>query len=189
LSGELQDADAAWDFLGRVPQVDPSRRGLLGFSLGGYVAARCAAGFADSGLKALALWAPVEDPRCITMHFGGLHGEEKMASGGMVDIGGLSLGPGFVRDLIRQVSQKPGEGWRGPVFLAQGDRDQAVPLRAMDDYRATFLRQGADFQGLVLQSAKHLFDDVVSRGRLYDGTESFLLRHLRDGKTPETGRP
>jgi hypothetical protein len=82
LTGELQDVKAAWDHLGACPKVDASRRALLGFSLGGYMAARSAPRLEASGAKALVLWSAVDDPRRrLGLHFFGLHGEDKMRSG------------------------------------------------------------------------------------------------------------
>jgi dienelactone hydrolase len=188
LTGELKDAQAAWDFLGRIHSVDATQRGLLGFSLGGYVAARSAGAFATSGLKALVLWAPTENPNRVVLHFFGLHGEEKSLSGESVDISGASIGPAFARDLPSHARCIPGEGWRGPVFVAIGDKDQAVPLQACNTYKSVFENQGADFHSSVIPGARHLFDRTPLRGQLYDESESFLLHHLRCGKPPRAAR-
>jgi dienelactone hydrolase len=182
LTGELKDAQAAWDFLGRILSVDATQRGLLGFSLGGYVAARNAGAFAASGLKALVLWAPTENPNRVVLHFFGLHGEEKSLSGESVDISGASIGPTFVRDLSFHARCIPGEGWFGPVFVAIGDKDQAVPLQALGVYKAIFEKQEATFYSSVIPGARHLFDRTPLRDQLYDETETFLLKYLRRGK-------
>lgn len=179
VSGELRDAQAAWSFLGGLPEVDPARRGLLGFSLGGYVAARSAPGFSASGLRALALWAGLDDLRRLKTHFLGLHGEERMLRGLPVDVAGGRLGPGFIADLASQGTGLPGAGWKGPVLLEHGERDQAVPPEAREAYRESFTESGASVEGSLIPEAHHLFDRAEARDRLYDETERFFLRHLR----------
>ncbi len=193
LTGELQDVKAAWEHLGACPKVDASRRALLGFSLGGYMAARSAPRLEASGAKALVLWSAVDDPRRrLGLHFFGLHGEDKMRSGESVDVGGLSLGPGFVKDMDSHDRIHPGEGFRGAVLSLHGERDQTVPLESQETYRAILGDGKGSFEASVVPLAGHLYDRVSARETLYRETERFLSRHLetglalRDGVTERT---
>src|ERR1041384_2757106 len=55
ISGEIKDAKAALDFLCRQPRIDKKRLGVLGFSMGGFVASFTAS--RDPRVKTLVLWA------------------------------------------------------------------------------------------------------------------------------------
>lgn len=59
-SSQISDAQAAISYLETIPQVDPTRIGVLGFSQGGLVAACTAA--RDWRIETAILWAPVASP-------------------------------------------------------------------------------------------------------------------------------
>lgn len=188
LTGELQDVQAAWEHLGACPRVDASRRALLGFSLGGYLAARSAPRLEASGAKALVLWSAVDDPRRrLGLHFFGLHGEDKMLSGESIDVGGLWLGPSFAQDLSLHDNVRPGEGFRGAVLSLHGERDQTVPREAQETYRDILGEREGAFESSIVPLAGHLYDRVPARETLHRETERFLMRHLGTGPNLRSG--
>jgi len=175
LAGELKDAQAAWDFLGSHPTVDGSRRALLGFSLGGWVAASTAPRLHP---RALALWAPVDDPIRMKVRFLGLHGEEKLLAGEDVDIMGEKLGAGFAQGFEKPTGLAPGDGYGGPVLILQGTADASLSLQSSENYEKAFRERGVETRRVILQGAKHLFETAAHRETLYDETEGFFLRLL-----------
>lgn len=59
VTGEISDAVKILDFLAGLPEVDASRLGILGLSMGGAVAATVAG--IDERVKSLTLWSAVAD--------------------------------------------------------------------------------------------------------------------------------
>jgi len=175
LAGELKDAQAAWDFLGSHPAVDSSRRAILGFSLGGWVAATSAPRFQP---RALALWAPVDDPIRMKVRFLGLHGGEKLLAGEDLDIMGEKLGAGFAQGFEKTSGLAPGDGYRGPVLILQGTADASLSLQSSENFEMAFRDRGAETRRVILQGAKHLFETAAHRETLYDETERFFLQRL-----------
>jgi dienelactone hydrolase len=161
ISSEVSDARKAVDTLISQPNIDAGRLGILGFSMGGTVAALTAA--ARSDIRSMALWAPVAWP---DKQFAD-RAAELLAGAETVDLGGYVLGRGFAEDLRKHHPTDAAKVWGGPVRIIRGTEDLAVTEEAARAYlngpnrREFFAVQGTDHGWLGYESQAHLFDLTV----------------------------
>ncbi len=126
---EIEDAQAAFDFLAARPEVDSGRLGVLGLSLGGCVSA-CLSG-QETRIKALVLWAAVAHPGRVfdrlLPNFGDarLDGPER-----------LGAGPCLSRQRPHVQPLACVQKYAGPALIADGTEDAAVVASDAADYQA-----------------------------------------------------
>ena len=170
---EIDDAHAALDFLVAQPEVDGSRLGLIGMSLGGLVAACTAA--ARPHVRALALWAPVA-------HLGELFAASsspeqihQMETQRYVDARGLALG----RDLIQQAMTVDPvtvlASWTQPVLIIHGTEDATVPVAHAHRYKAA-LEERAELK--LIEGADHVFSGLPWERSVIQSSLNWFRRHL-----------
>jgi pimeloyl-ACP methyl ester carboxylesterase len=159
ISTEIADTLRAMDVVRSRPEIDQARLGLLGFSLGGTVAAETAARRQD--VRSLLLWSPVSDPG---VQFADR--AEKMA-GDALDIGPVLLGRGFVEDLPNHAPVEATRRWGGPVRIIHGTMDPVVNIASGRAYldgpgRREFVPvEGAEHGWFGAGNQKALFDATV----------------------------
>lgn len=186
---ELQDAIAALDFLAARKDVDTSRQGVLGMSLGGVVSTALA-GRHGHRVTALGLWNPGIN---VPFAFTAIMGMEAMQAG--LAIGGapmklpvkkdVNLKGGFFHSLFSVVPAAELTPYPGPVFLGIGTQDdivfpQPTAARALLSYH-----RGRQF--LWQSAADHTFDvDLTAEtvDELVNATADFFEQTLN----PETPR-
>ncbi len=172
VSGEVADAMQALHVLAGHEKIDSARIGLLGFSLGGCVAA-LVAGSSDA-VQTTALWAPANDPSNIARKRG-----LDMASDFAADIGnGLALGRAFVEELprIRPVDEIAGA--RGPVLILHGSEDGAVPVDTSLQYADVLAEAGVPCSRIVIDGADHTFASIEHERLVIQETVAWFHRHL-----------
>jgi hypothetical protein len=153
--GEITDACAAVHLMKRLPQVDHRRIGILGLSLGGLVAANTAS--REKAVRSVALWCPSAAPQAM---FKRMAKWGRRARGGIIDIGGLGLGPKFLRgardiDPVRALAscRRP-----FPVLLVKGTGDAVIPMEEHALYMGG-LRDGAHpVKQVLIPGAGHTFE-------------------------------
>ncbi len=159
---ELSDARRIFDFAASQPEVDPKRIGVLGFSMGGGVAALLAG--VEPRIRSMVAWAPSLDPRLADL---------LMSMPSPPYYGGLELGQGFIQSL-REV--KPLEGlakFNGPVLALHGDKDETVSFGS----GALFAEKtGGRLQ--LIENANHTFDHPAWRAELFDATVKHFAETL-----------
>jgi len=159
---ERDDAQAIFNFAAAQPGVDPARVGVMGFSLGGLVAALLVG--VEPRIAALTVWAPA------LVLASAAHVEQAFPTRYR---GGLLIGDGFFQS-CREI--KPLEAlanFARPTLVLHGERDEAVPLL----YGAQF----ADKVGgrlSVIEGANHTFDDPDWREMLISETVRHFADHL-----------
>ena len=150
VSGEILDAHAAVEFLADRPEVDRSRIGILGLSLGGCVAA-CTAG--DLSLvKATVLWSAVSEPE---MQFASRRGDPTSDT---VEIpGGHVLGRALFDELpginpVASISRT-----KGPVLVVHGSDDASVDTYAARHYCTELKKAGVTCELAIIDGADHTY--------------------------------
>ena len=170
VSREIEDARAALDFLASRPEVDPSRLGVLGLSLGGCVAA-CLAG-TDERVRALVLWAAVGH---MERTFDGLAPE---FTDDVLDMTGWPLGRGFLDDLPNIQPLKQLEKYVGPSLVVHGSNDETVPPSDASDYR---LALGGHCRLHMVEGADHVFSTLRQKAEAIEVSRDFLVSALTPG--------
>ncbi len=143
---ERRALGAAIDWLGRRPDVDPTRLGGLGFSMGGYVMAQVAA--RDSRLRAVILLSAPADYAQLT------HWQQRswgVLSEAPADLALRNSGMPVTElrpvDVVRDISPRP-------LFVIGGDADSIVPpfmtralYEAAQNPKSLWMVPGADHGG------------------------------------------
>ena len=167
----VDDAETALRMLGRAEGVDGGSIGMLGFSLGGAVAA-CVAGRVPE-IASVALWAAVASPRGVSTPQG-----ERLADG-RFDMGGVCVTAGFLAEFhaMDPVAELARSGV-GSVFIAHGMQDASVPLEQAGQWEAGLRRPGRRIERVDYPGVGHAFERVETRRDLFERTASWFLAGL-----------
>ncbi|HTB22876.1 MAG TPA: alpha/beta fold hydrolase [bacterium] len=122
---QLSDVRAAFEGLAGLPGADPDRRGILGFSMGGAMAALAAAALP---VKALALWSPLLK----TEPWNGLRKEQYgPAQGDLRPIwDGILVHERLFSEALGHHPLLTASAWPGPLLVCHGGKDRNHPQSA-----------------------------------------------------------
>ncbi|MCS7064888.1 MAG: alpha/beta fold hydrolase [Fimbriimonadales bacterium] len=167
IRGEVEDALNALAFLREQRRVDTARIGMLGFSLGGCVAALSLPRAGE--IKALALWAPVSNPT------------RWMPATGVperpVNIGGNRVGVGFYRELPELKPLETVRPYKGAVLVLHGAADAAVSPQEGRAYENAF-GQARPFEFRLISGADHIFSTPEAEQSLIQQTLEWFQKWL-----------
>ena len=166
---EIADAKRALDFVSARAEIDASRLGVVGLSLGGCVAA-CLAG-ADERVKALALWSATAHPDRIAERT-----VPAAEDGEVIDYNGLELGREFIEELPRVQPLVRVAKYAGPGLVIHGGCDEIVPPADAREYAAALGERGHLY---VIDGADHVFASLPWKREVIALTRDFLVRELR----------
>lgn len=175
VSGEVSDAIAAWRWMMENTDVDPHRLALLGFSLGGCVAAYVAA---EVKPAALVLWSAVGDPVRVftpkTSHEAML---AQVREVGYVPLSGWQIGRSFVEELPKLEPLTMVGQYTGPGLFIHGTGDLSVPF----DNSYLFYQNagGADKELHMMEEADHTYSRWEWEEALLAKTVTWLENHLK----------
>ncbi|ATW25080.1 alpha/beta hydrolase [Candidatus Formimonas warabiya] len=176
IAGYIEQALQALDWLRKRPQTGKDTKiGLLGYSLGGAVAA-CAAPL-DGGIDTLALWAPASNLYRNVANYVGEENLRRGLAGAWVDSpDGDRVGPHFFQGLrdvdpVAEIKKYPQE-----TLLIQGTQDQVIfPVDAMR-YQQAFRHPESRVH--YIQGAGHRFDTYLHEQELLDETVCWFAAKL-----------
>ncbi len=175
VSGEIEDALASLDFLASQPEVDKNRMGVLGLSMGGFVASCVAA--KDPRVKFLVLWAAGARPFQMFpryVHLSDKNVKEWMETGER-DFGGIVLGSAFLKDLKAFKNPVPRlSKFKGKSIVIHGSADTSVPVSEAAIYQKTLGRKA---QVHILEGADHTFNRAGWEKTVIDLTRSWLAKN------------
>lgn len=161
LAGQVQDVQAAFEYLRRQPGLDPERAMLLGFSLGGLVA--CLS-LTDVKPHRLALWAPAL-PELWLRHLRG-----GVLPPVVTDYGGWPLGRAFLQEITRARPLEAAAVWGGVARVFHGDRDATCP----PEWGVAYAR-ALRCEAVAIPGVGHTFDALDAVETLRRETARFLL--------------
>ncbi len=172
---EIADAKRALSFLTRVKGIDGDRVGVLGFSLGGFVAASIST---ERKVKSLVLWSAVAHLQDLmaaklAARMEALTGRPvgKKGTGrdmesllvhlpSAVDMGGHLVGKGFFEAADKENSIECLARCKAPVLIMHGDSDESVPVQHSRDSHHTALNRGIESVLKMVPGGDHTFADV-----------------------------
>jgi alpha/beta superfamily hydrolase len=169
-------------FAKSAPGADPKRLGLLGYSFGGAVATMCLGGDAPHA-RALALWAPVGDPKVDMVESLGAARAAEAERRGVATVpwgkGEIRLKRAFFRGLAEMKPLDAVRAYDGGFFVATGGRDRLA--KYVGEFYAAAAR-AKPCEQRTIEDADHFFvgSDKKSLAKpLLDDTAAFFAATLR----------
>lgn len=174
---ELDDAKAILDYAKSLPFADAERIGVVGLSMGGTVASLLA-GDRKEDVAALCLWAPAGDMGERLTQDRRPEEIQAFRSKGLWDVGGLTLGIGFLDTALELDTYKRAASYDKRVLLLHGDKDQVVPYQVSERYLEIY-GNNADLH--TIPDADHTFNRKDWEEEVLDYTVGFLAGELLRG--------
>ena len=159
-TGQIDDAQAAVDYLATLAAVDLDRLGVVGFSQGGLVAAELAA--QEPRVRSLVLWSPVSSAPDTYKH---ILGDESVAAGLVTEAplpvttqwgAQFELDRGFFVDLFRYDPTAAIAEVAAPLLVVVGLRDTTVTPQPA--YGELYLAYHDGAERLVTLESDHVFN-------------------------------
>ncbi|MEF2279882.1 alpha/beta fold hydrolase [Deinococcus sp. YIM 134068] len=157
---EVEDVEAAFAYVRGLPQMDSERVMLLGFSMGGLVAALAAERVRP---HRLALWAPALPELWLPFLRGGY------APPVILDYNGWPLGREFLLEMPRLRPLEAAARWGGVARVFHGDADQTCPPEFGVRYA-----QALGCDAIAIPGGTHTFESLETTEMLYRETARFL---------------
>ncbi len=175
---ELLDAKAALDFLMQQPEIELNRIGVLGFSLGGCVAALLAG--ETSGIRSLILLSAVARPvEQFKKQAPGIKLTVDEESDWYIDKNGLPVGADFFKTLPNINPLKTIQNYNGPALIIHGTKDESVPFSAAYDYfNVLQTRESANTELHEIEKADHVFSSLSFTAEMIEQSVRWFKKTL-----------
>ena len=171
---EISDAKEAVKFIKKHKNIDKNSIGLVGLSMGGFVAAYLSGNI--PGIKAVALWSAVgryekDFGKNLKVNFRAKNLKAK-------DIGGVVLGKGFFKagiwyDGLNLISVNE---YKEPLLIVHSDNDKAVPFSDAELYYKT---SGSKVKELKkIAGGGHTYGERGTEPEVIDYTVKWMKKHL-----------
>jgi dipeptidyl aminopeptidase/acylaminoacyl peptidase len=176
VSGEIEDAQCVSAWLAVQPFVDRSRMGLVGFSLGGLVAA-CLCARTDL-YQSLALLAPTTVANLCRVARGNTSCDDPAE---VVELGPHTLHDRFFSDLkvldpLGDITRR-----RRATLLVQGSSDTAVSPAVAQEYLDRLSGANMPARAVHIEGADHAFSRPTWRDKLLEAVCDHFEETLCDG--------
>ncbi|MCB1113227.1 MAG: alpha/beta fold hydrolase [Chlamydiia bacterium] len=179
LTGEIEDAILAFNWMKAHSGVNSDRLGIFGRSLGGSVAALTAS---EVNLcKSLALWAPIfnadqwRDKWRLVEHYDG-HPEDHAE---LRTINGQVVGLGFYQELFRMDMPKALENLKNvPLLHLHGLKDEIISPVQADHFEMA--REGSPSKFMLFDESDHDFSHSSERKIAIDETVEWFKKTLKE---------
>lgn len=172
LRGEIADGRAAVAFLREQPEINLSRVGLLGLSLGGTVAAALAP---SVQANVLVLWSAVAH----TARLRDLMKQSAKRIAGKAsasEYDARELSPRLIEDVLKVEPIRHVARFKGPTLIIHPEKDEAVPLSHAHDF---IQAAGAEAKEIaIIPGADHVYTSVPWEHEVIARTVQWFGRHL-----------
>lgn len=173
LPGEIADARVAVEFLRSQKGIDPPRVGLLGISLGAFIAAALAG---RVRARALVLWSAVAR----SAHLRTLaETSTKPIAGrdGAVEYEAHEISPRFLKGTFEIDPPRRLARFGGPTLILHPGADESVPLSHAEEY---YRAAGARVKELVvIPEADHVFTSIRWEHEVIQRSVEWFRAHLQ----------
>lgn len=176
ISSHIADGAAMIDFVSKLDEVDTSRLGLFGLSIGGAIASAVAAQKKEE-VKTLCLCCPatnsVDD--AANKRVKGKDISDIFIKG-YCDLDGMKLGKCFYDDALTINFYELAKGYNKNVMLIHGDKDFIAPLENSHKFLKLY---GTKARLTVVEGADHSFTSLeTNEKRLSTAVEYFVSEFL-----------
>lgn len=177
----IRDAQNALQILRNAPGIDEKHIGLLGYSLGGCVAAETSS--RERGIKTVVLWSPVAHPEKlldkkvekdkIQSLISSRKKEKKF-----IEHDGWAIGKDFITTLGRLKPVERLSGFSGPVLLCHGMQDMVVEPEHSSSFMKARQRAGKPVKTLFLENSGHGYKPLLEDEKLLKTTVNWFQKNL-----------
>ena len=177
IGGEMKDAKAALKFIRQQPEIDTTRIGIVGFSLGAMVASLIVG--EDPKIKTTVLWSAVSDLAPLIKARMTPEAWRQLELMGCVDEYGWAVGKRFIDE---SSSFDPISGLvktKGHVLLIHGDDDHAVPVQSTLDYSAALKKARKPHFVHIIPGADHTYNSLQWEMEILSLTLEWFRMHLQ----------
>lgn len=161
VSREVEDAHCAISWVRNRQEVDPTRIGILGFSLGGMVAAFALAKHPD--VRAAVLWNPVSDPIAARDRRRTPTSDAELQEYGAVNSNGYAVGARFLAELEHLKPLEAIALTQVPVLIVCASNDEAVLPAESRRYVDTIRASGGTCEFHEIAGADHTFSSFPAK--------------------------
>lgn len=175
ISKELEEAKDILDYAKSLDFVDKRKIGVLGLSMGGAVASMLA-GDRKEDIQSLCLWAPAGNMGELVLRGRSEEDINGMRSSGYWDVGGLSVGTGFLNDVLTVDIFGKAAKYDKNVLLLHGDNDAAVPISTSERYLEIYETRAVLH---TIEGADHTFNTRAWEEEVLDYTLGFFEAELK----------
>lgn len=176
LSKELEEAKDILNYAKSLDFVDVSKIGVLGLSMGGAVASMLA-GECKEDVQSLCLWAPAGNMGELVLRGRTEEDVKGMRSSGSWDLGGLSLGTGFLDDVLALDIYGKATPYDKNVLIIHGDKDAAVPISTSERYLEIYETRAVLH---TIEEADHTFNTRAWEEEVLAYTLGFFEGELKE---------
>jgi len=177
IRSQIADAQEAVRFLARHKRINSKRLALVGFSLGGTIAAHLVAR-EKQRVKALVLIAPVAEGTGILDELTTPDAVASLAQTGVVDYFGNRVGVQFIRQFADMKPLQEVVKCQCPVLLIHGEKDPTVPLEHTDMYERALAQANRTVKKMVVADADHTFNRLLWEQRVLAETVQWIAASL-----------
>ncbi len=177
-SNYIEDALLALDFLKQLPGFDSKRLGILGYSLGGSVAAEVAG--QNPQLKAAVLWSPGAFPQKLFFERRQeLSGSDISSSvEDFIEYDGWAIGIPFIRSLGEVVPVESLAKFPGAVLLCHGLADVVVEPSHSKAFATARNKPQQITRTLFLEESGHGYKPLKEDAKLLKETTRWFSKYL-----------
>jgi len=173
LRTKLCDATVALKFLARQNRINSKRLALVGFSLGGAVAAHLVAR-EKTHIKSLVLISPVAEGAVILDEFATPEAVASLAQTGITDYFGNLVGVQFIRQFADMKPLREIVKCQCPVLLVHGENDETVPVEHSKMYERALHGAKRMVKKTIITSADHTFNRHLWEQRVLTETVDWI---------------
>ncbi len=177
---ELQDAKTALKFLKSRTEIDTAKVGLLGFSMGGCVAALLVGDVQD--FQTVVLWAPVAFPVKTFAYIPQKYEEKKFHGRKVYDLSGFYVSQKFLDILPDLHPLQSVKKFVKPALVIQGGEDKSVYPESGKAYAEIFHQNNPASHLELIDNANHVFSSMELTEEVVSFTKEWFLRYLMYSK-------
>ncbi|GAE36748.1 alpha/beta hydrolase family protein [Halalkalibacter akibai] len=173
---QLDELNAAIEYVSGLKGVNPEEITLIGHSLGGAITALTAPKYPQ--FKQVVLWSPVARPYTDITSITGEEAVQTAEIEGTFDYNGFLLSHAFFTDLKQHDPLQTITSYQGDVLLIHGDQDHDVPVKNINLYLEFLQRKGQATDYTLISGGDHTFANHHWKKRLFKETTSWLLNRV-----------
>jgi pimeloyl-ACP methyl ester carboxylesterase len=172
----LQDLIAVIETVDHLPGCDPTRLAIVGSSFGAFTASFAAPRFGT--LRGLVFFAPVADPRALTLRDMNEKAWEFLRREGWIEHHGHKLSAAFLETLPEQTGPQMLATAAHPLLIFHGNEDKAVPMSQGRSYEFAVREAGVESKLEAIDTSDHGMRSVSATEKIVEGSVHWLRRFL-----------